>query len=480
MLVSQPSLETRRYKAYGPRDLPRLVERCKLSAERVAAMQAVARVLPFRTSEYVIDALIDWERAPDDPIFQLTFPQPGMLEPADLEKVSSLLAAGAGDAEIQRATRSIQRRLNPHPAGQLELNVPELRGQPFRGLQHKYPETVLFFPSQGQTCHAFCTYCFRWPQFVPGSELKFASQEAELLAEYLRQHPEVNSVLFTGGDPLVMKSDVLARYVEPLLAPELEHVNSIRIGTKSISYWPYRFLTDPDADELLRVFERVQRAGRHLALMAHVSHPRELETPAGQAAIRRISSTGAVIRCQAPIARHINDCPAVWADLWRLEVRLGMVPYYMFIQRDTGPKRYFEVPLARAYEIFIDAQRHVSGLARTAKGPSMSTTPGKIVVDGIADVGGQRAFVLKFLQARDPEWVGRVFFARYDEQASWFGDLEPLPGENQFFFARALSELGRLRKAAGWGKRRLRRRQPVVFAPGAWDLGERAAGARKG
>ena len=46
-------------------------------------------------------------------------------------------------------------------------------------MQHKYRETVLFFPSQGQTCHAYCTYCFRWAQFVGLDDLKFASREAQ-------------------------------------------------------------------------------------------------------------------------------------------------------------------------------------------------------------------------------------------------------------------------------------------------------------
>ncbi len=61
----------------------------------------------------------------------------------------------------------------------------------------------------------------------------------------------------------------------------------------------------------------------------------------------------------------------------------------------------------------------MSGLARTVRGPSMSATPGKVLVDGVAEVNGEKVFVLKFLQAREPVWVNRVFFARYDETATW-------------------------------------------------------------
>ena len=299
----------------------------------------------------------------------------------------------------RRLPGAIQSSLNPHPAGPLDLNVPLTNDQPRHGLQHKYRETVLFFPSAGQTCHAYCTYCFRWPQFVGMDELKFAARDAASLVDYVRTHPEVRSVLITGGDPLIMKTRVLRRYVEPLLDPSLEHLQSIRIGTKAPGYWPYRFVTDPDAADLLKLFGEVRHAGKHLALMAHYSHPRELDTPIAVEALRHIIDAGATVRCQAPLIKHVNDSAGVWADLWQRQVRLGAVPYYMFVERDTGPKRYFEVPLARALSIFNRAYRQVSGLERTVRGPSMSATPGKVLVDGIATMGDEKVFVLKFVQA---------------------------------------------------------------------------------
>jgi KamA family protein len=316
-------------------------------------------------------------------------------------------------------------RLNPHPAGQLALNIPELGDEPLPGVQHKYPETVLIFPKQGQTCHAYCAYCFRWAQFVDEPGLKIATADTARVLDYLRQHREVTSVLITGGDPMIMSAPVLRRYIEPLLEPGLEHIESVRIGSKSLAYWPHRFVSDPDADDTLRLFEQVVASGRALAFMAHFSHPRELEPPLVAEAVRRIHATGAVIRTQAPLIRTINDDPPVWAAMWRAQVRLGMVPYYMFVERDTGPQDYFAVPLAEGYRIFRDAYRQVAGLCRTVRGPSMSATPGKVCVDGIAEVAGQQVFVLHMIQARDPGLVGQPFFARYDPAATWISDLEP-------------------------------------------------------
>jgi hypothetical protein len=225
-------------------------------------------------------------------------------------------------------------------------------------------------------------------------------------------------------------------------------LSTIRFGSKALAYWPYRFLSDHDADDLLRLFEQITSGGLHLAIMAHFSHPRELETPAVQAAIRRIIATGAQIRCQAPLVRQVNDTPENWSDMWQTQVRLGAIPYYMFIPRETGPRHYFEVPLAEAFRIFSEAYRRVSGLGRTVRGPSMSATPGKVLIDGICDIGAERVFALKFIQARNPEWVNRIFFARYDETAAWLDELRPAFGEKQFFFKPDL----KLLKSAGTGR----------------------------
>jgi KamA family protein len=417
------------FRAFTVRDLDGLARRAGLPADQRLALRAVAAVLPFRTNSYVVDELIDWSAAPADPIFRLTFPQPGMLSAPDLARMATLVG-GDAPAQVQRAAHEIRMRLNPHPAGQVELNAPTHEGRRVAGVQHKYPETVLIFPRPGQTCHAYCTYCFRWPQFVREPDLRIATDDVDAVTAYLRAHPEVTNVLITGGDPLVMSTAVLSRYVEPLL--EIGTIQSVRIGTKALSFWPYRFVTDRDADDLLRLFERVIARGRHLAVMAHFTHPRELRPEIVRTAIRRIRDTGAVVRCQAPLVGGINDRAVLWVELWNEMTRLGAVPYYQFVERDTGPQDYFAVPLARGYEIFRDAYAQVSGLARTVRGPVMSAAPGKVCVDGIAEVNGESAFVLHLIQARNPELVGRPFFAAYDPLATWLTDLKPAFGAGQF------------------------------------------------
>ncbi|SPO44517.1 uncharacterized protein PSANT_02202 [Moesziomyces antarcticus] len=459
---SQPPLEYRMVSASG---IPRLL------AERAPHLdsedyKAAAHIFPMRANNYVVEQLIDWTNVPNDPIFRLVFPQPGMLAASELQRLKLALRSNVDNVTIRAIAEQIRAKLNPHPANQKTENGPRDPARPHKteaslpGIQHKYRETVLFFPTEAQYCHSFCTYCFRWAQFTEvGSEQTFQSKDAHRLADYLAHSPDVSDLLFTGGDPMVMKTRHWQRYLTPIFEDErLSHLATIRIGTKSLAYWPERFVNDADAASTLQLFRRICDSGRQLSIMAHFSHPVELSTPLVKEAVRRIRSTGAQIRCQAPLVRGINDDPATWANMWRKQVRMGMVPYYMFVERDTGAKHFFEVPLQRAFEIYKTALSSVAGTARTVQGPSMSASPGKIQVVGIAEVPSptpgagatqpehEKVFVLRFLQARSPSWCRETMFARFDANASWFDELVPAFSAKEWFFER---EYERIRRQSG-------------------------------
>lgn len=438
--VQQPIITPRKFKVYQHRQLDKIEALKKVPADMRFEMKVVANVLPFRVNEYVFNELIDWENVPNDPLFQLTFPQKDMLEPSAYQRMADLMSGKHTTNEVFDLATQLRDEMNPHPAGQMQMNVPHVDGEPLPGMQHKYRETVLFFPAQGQYCHSYCTFCFRWAQFV-GKATRFNSNDADQLHRYLAQHKEVTDLLVTGGDPMVMRTRKLAHYLEGLLQPEFEHIKTIRIGTKSLTFWPYRFITDPDAEDLLRLLERLVAGGKHVSIMAHLNHPNELRTEVCQEAIRRLRATGVQIRCQAPLLKHINDDPDVWASMWEKQVQLGLIPYYMFVERDTGAKRYFEVPLERTWEIFQKAYQQVSGIARTVRGPSMSAGPGKVEVQGVTEIAGEKVFALRFIQGRNPDWVQRPFFAKYDPDATWLHHLKPAFGEEKFFFEDEYSQM---------------------------------------
>ncbi len=439
-------MESKRLKIYSAKDIDLIQQLNALSEEEKFNIKVVSKVFPFRTNNYVVEELIDWSKVPDDPIYQLTFMQKGMLSDDKFKSVADALKKELPKDEIKKIAKEIRGELNPHPAGQMTANVPFLDDDPVRGIQHKYKETVLVFPTGGQTCHAYCTFCFRWAQFIGDNDLKFATDESKRFQEYIKQHKEVTDVLFTGGDPMVMSYSKLKAYLEPLLEPDFDHIKNIRIGTKSLSYWPYRFVTDKDANAIIELFDRIMSSGKHLAIMGHFSHGVELETEIVKKAIRRLRKIGVKIRTQSPVIKNVNDDADVWSDMWEKQVQLGLIPYYMFVERNTGAKEYFETPLYKVFEIYKEAFKQVSGLNRTARGPVMSATPGKIMIDGIAEIGGEKVFVLNMLQARNPEWVRKPFFAKYDENVTWFDDLKPAFGKDKFFFEDELEKMLNLKK----------------------------------
>jgi KamA family protein len=439
-LMLQEIAQSSKYRSYALHNYKTIPQVAQLSKELIEAIEVVGNVLPFKTNNYVVNELIDWDKVPDDPIFTLTFPRKEMLLPHHYQKMKATLDSGANKDEIKKIANEIRMELNPHPAGQ-DKNVPMLGDIKLTGIQHKYRETLLFFPSQGQTCHAYCSFCFRWPQFVGIEDLKFAMKETDLLVQYLKEHREVTDVLFTGGDPMIMKAKLFRTYVEALLDDELWNVQTIRIGTKSLGYWPYKFLTDDDADEMIEIFRMIVKKGKNLAIMAHFNHPVELSTDPVKEAVKRIRSTGAQIRSQSPILRSINDSARIWADMWREQVNQNIIPYYMFAVRDTGAQHFYGLPLVEAQEIWRKAYQMVSGVCRTVRGPSMSCTPGKVQILGTADAGGKKVMVMRFLQGRNPDWVGRPFFAEYNPDAVWLDELKPAFGEEKFFFEDELHEI---------------------------------------
>ena len=200
-------------------------------------------VLPFRVSQYVLDELIDWSRVPDDPIFQLVFPQHGMLPD---EHVRALAAAaprgqlaGPGLADL---VRDIRAELNPHPAEQLSSNVPaDPDGRASTACSTSTARRCSTSPRTGRPATPTAPTASAGPSSSgPRPALRDAGP-AELIG-HLRRHPDVSDVLVTGGDPMIMSTERFVGHVEPMLA--VDSVRTIRIGTKALAYWPHRFVGD--------------------------------------------------------------------------------------------------------------------------------------------------------------------------------------------------------------------------------------------
>ena len=171
---------------------------------------------------------IDWNNFATDSLFQLVFPQPGMIR---REIVDAWIAA-TSEEQRQEIVDDYMRETNPHDGNQ-QLNKPwytnaEGDTEFLEGSQHKYPQCALIFDTSTQNCMAFCTYCFRHAQ-VRGDEDMFLQKDISQVHDYLRLHPEISDLLITGGDAGYLPVERLRHYAMPLIEdPSLLHVRTIR------------------------------------------------------------------------------------------------------------------------------------------------------------------------------------------------------------------------------------------------------------
>lgn len=425
-----------RFITYNAKNFREIEYMQYIPEDKKQEIEIVSSVIPFKTNNYVVDYLIDWENYETDPIYILNFPNKDMLLESQYNRVKKVLNGSHSKVDINKVVNKIRMEMNPHPAMQM-TNIPKLDGEELKGAQHKYKDIILFFPSQGQTCHAHCTFCFRWPQFVKELDLKFSMREIDKVIEYIRRNESINEILFTGGDPMVMSPSELSVYINALLDAKLSNLKNIRFGTKSLTYWPFTFIPElnEEAGAMLDIFRKITSNGLHLSIMGHFNHLVEMENEVVQKAIHNIRQTGAEIRTQAPILDKINNSSSVWSGMWKSQVSLGMIPYYMFVERETGPYDYFSIPLADIYKIYQEAIRSTGSFAKTVTGPVMSASKGKVQIMGVVrnPQDGKKYFLMQYVRHRDYRQTFKPFFMKYDREATWFDQLQEADAANLQF-----------------------------------------------
>jgi len=349
-----------------------LKQHIELDPQDEARLRKVTQIHPMRITEYYL-SLID-RRDKDDPIRKLVLP---LAEELD--------ASGSYDTSGER----------------LNTKVP--------GLQHKYPQTALLLVTN--ECTTYCRFCFR-KRFVGISSDEIVRDVGEAL-DYIRSHEEINNVLISGGDPLVLPTRQIEHILHGLSA--IPHIRFIRIGTKVPVTFPDRILND---EALLAMLSGYSVKGRRVYIVTHVNHPREI-TERFVNAIDKLIRSNVIVNNQTVLLRDVNDDPDILADLHNRLVGTGINPYYVFQCRPVKRvKRHFQVPLHKGYEIVENAKRKLSGYGKRFK-YVMSHRTGKIEIVGI--IGDE--IYLKYHQAKNPRNTGRLFKRKLNRTAAWLDEL---------------------------------------------------------
>lgn len=340
-------------------------------------LKEITEKFVFRVNDYYLN-LIDWND-PNDPIKKLVIPDEGELD-----------EYGRWDASDEDTNYVVP------------------------GCQHKYTTTALLIVSE--VCGAYCRYCFRKRLFR--NDVKEALSDIEPGLQYIAKHPEINNVLLTGGDSLILATPRIRMILERLRA--IDHVKIIRFGSKLPVFNPMRISEDAELLELIREYSSTDK---RIYIMAHINHPREI-TPEAKKAFDALHQAGAIVVNQTPVLKGINDDPNVLGELLDKLSWAGVTPYYFFVNRPVAGNKSFVLSLKEVYNIVEEAKAKTSGLGKRVR-LSMSHTSGKIEILAIEN---GKAY-LKYHQSRDNEY-GKFMVLDCPDDAAWFDDL---PGNEMYW-----------------------------------------------
>ena len=276
------------------------------------------------------------------------------------------------------------------------------------GLQHKYAQTGLLLVTD--RCASYCRYCFR--KRIVGNDSAEIAPDYVKVAAYIKQHPEMNNVLLSGGDPFVLSTHKLHRIMDHLLP--LPNLTSIRFGTKTIAFYPPRFA---DA-ELPGLFTRILEAGKMPVIVTHFDHVGEISQEAINN-IQKLRQCGVQFLNQSVLLNGVNNDADILARTFATLHGIGVRPYYLFQARPVKAASHFQVPLKQGIAVATGVNARLSGIQKTFK-YIMSHVTGKIE---ILDLGSDNRVYMRYHQNKYPEKIGRMFSRPYVEGACWLDDL---------------------------------------------------------
>ncbi|HON82859.1 MAG TPA: lysine 2,3-aminomutase [Caldisericia bacterium] len=217
---------------------------------------------------------------------------------------------------------------------------------PVKGLTHRYPDRVLFLITD--QCGMYCRHCTR--RRFAGEKDKLRTKE-ELMAgiEYIREHSEINDVLLSGGDALLVSDNILELIIKELR--KIPHVDVIRIGTRAPCTLPMRI-----TDELVEMLKKYHP----IWLNTQFNHYKEI-TDESKKAILKLVDAGIPVGNQSVLLKGINDCPIIQKKLVNELVKIRVRPYYLYQCDLSQGISHFRTSIGKGIEIIENLRGHVSG-----------------------------------------------------------------------------------------------------------------------
>lgn len=284
----------------------------KLSDEKRAQVEKTIDKFPLSITPYYL-SLIDTDNLENDPVYMQSVPS-----------VNELCISKADMADP----------------------LHEDEDSPVPGITHRYPNRVLFLVSN--KCAMYCRHCTRKRKVgdidnIPSKEVIDAG------LEYIRNTPVIRDVLLSGGDPFLLSDE----YIDYILTElgKIDHVEVIRIGTRTPVVLPYRI-----TDELVAVLKKHSP----LWINTHFNHPREL-TASSKKALAMLADAGIPLGNQTVLLAGVNDCARIMKALMHKLVANRVRPYYLYQCDLSEGLSHFRTPIGKGIEIIESLIGHTSG-----------------------------------------------------------------------------------------------------------------------
>lgn len=284
----------------------------ELPEETQEAFKQTVKKFPMSITPYYL-SLIDTDNLENDPVFKQSFPSPLELAISKSEMSDPL-----------------------H----------EDKDSPVTGLMHRYPDRVLLMVSN--RCSMYCRHCTRKRQVGDVDSIPDKKQISEGI-EYIRKTPQVRDVLLSGGDPFLLSDEKLDWILSELRS--IEHVEIIRIGTRTPVVLPYRI-----TDNLVSILKKYHP----LWINTHFNHPREL-TRSSRLAMAKLADAGIPLGNQSVLLAGVNDCPRIMRSLVHKLAYNRVRPYYLYQCDLSEGLSHFRTPVGKGIEILESLIGHTSG-----------------------------------------------------------------------------------------------------------------------
>lgn len=276
------------------------------------------------------------------------------------------------------------------------------------GLQHKYEQTAVLIVTQA--CAGHCRYCFRRRLMSKDVMVKETIEDLQEAISYIKQHPEIDNVLLSGGDPMVCSTRRLANLLAEL--SKIPHIWQIRISTKLPAFLPSRFTTD---SELLSVLKQYNSRFQ-IVFQCHFDHPREI-TPLSEKALFNLRQAGCLLTSQIALMRGVNAEVDTMTELYKRLHRLGVIPQYLFHPRPVKHATHFQLPIIEAMNLVEAIRQRCNGSVKRFR-YILTHSDGKLELVGLME-GSPTQLVTRWHQVRQGLNKSGLMLVDVDKDTVW-------------------------------------------------------------